>query len=147
MSKKISINEFRSKIGWTPNNYPYSVSSLKLVNGKSGVKLGGAYIINTDTHYNVYYNEDILGGVIYFPIVFTNGSNSYKVSDATDLEAFLNGELKPTESPLTEQNEMLHGFEYTKIRLHEVSQPNRIVFHELYSWSKEQFYGYQYMEC
>jgi hypothetical protein len=145
MTNAISINEFRKEIGWTPNNYPYSVSSLKLVNGHSGVKLGGAFI--NGTHYNVYYNEDILGGVIYFPIVFTNGSNSYKVSDATDLEAFLNGELKSTENPLTEQNERLHGFEYAKIRQHEVSHPNRIVFGELYSWSKEQFYGYQYMEC
>ena len=145
MANTISINEFRKQIGWTPNNYPYSVESLNLVNRHSGVKLGGAFI--NGTHYNVYYNKDILGSVIYFPIVFTNGSNSYKVSDATDFEAFLNGELKPTESPLTEQNEILRGFEYTKIRQHEVSQPNRIVFDELYSWSKEEFYGYQYMEC
>ena len=145
MANSISISEFRNKIGWTPNNYPYSVGSLKLVNGNCGVKLGGARIERT--HFNVYYNENILGGVIYFPILFTNGSNSYKVNNSTDLEAFLNGKLQTFDNPITEQKEILHGLEYSQIKMHEVSQPNRIVFSELYSWSKEQFYGYEYVMC
>lgn len=145
MVNTISINEFRKQIGWTPNNYPYSVESLKLVNGNSGVRLGGAYI--NGTHYSVYYNENILGGLIYFPIMFKHDTDSYKVSNAKDLEAFLNGKLQTLDNPITEQKETLHGLEYSQIRMHEISQPNRIVFSELYSWSKEEFYGYEYVAC
>ncbi len=145
MEKSINYNEFRNKIGWTPNNYPYSVDKLNLVNGNSGVKLGGTLI--NGTHYNVYYNENVVGGNVYFPIIFTDKSNTYKVQDAADLESFLNGELKTENNQITEQKETLRELDYIQIRMHEVSKPNRIVFDELYSWSKEQFYGYQFVEC
>ena len=144
MENTISYNEFRNKIGWTPNNYPYSVSKLNLVNGNSGVKLGGALI--NGTHYNVYYNENILGGIVYFPILFENGSKYCKVQNAAELDAFLNGSLPMIEG-FSEKKETLRELEYNQIRMHEISQPNRIVFSELYSWSKEQFYGYQFVEC
>ena len=112
MENTISYNEFRNKIGWTPNNYPYSVSKLNLVNGNSGVKLVGALI--NGTHYNVYYNENILGGIVYFPILFENGSKYCKVQNAAELDAFLNGSLPMIEG-FSEKKETLRELEYNQI--------------------------------
>lgn len=138
----ISRNEFREIIGWTTNNYPLSCETLNYINELSGSKIGGTRIGNK--HYTLYYKCNVMKDIVLFPIIIANKEKCFIANDKKDLIDFV-------EHPILDKNfeekvEKMVGCDYKKIRSHEITFSNRIPFDELYSWSKEEFYGYKYVE-
>jgi len=99
-------------------------------------------------HYNLYYKYDVMKDIVFFPIIITEDDDKankcFIAKSREELEQFVE---KPKFTQDFEiKNEKMVGREYKEIRSHEVSFNNRIPFTELYSWSKEEFYGYRYVE-
>lgn len=143
---EITRKEFRGIIGWNHSNYPYSTSGLSYINELSGAEIEGAKI--GEKHYNLYYKYNVIKDIVLFPIIITpyddKADKCFIAHSKEELIEFVN---HPTfDKNFEVKVEKMVGCDYKEIRNHEIAFTNRIPFTELYSWSKEEFYGYRYVE-
>ena len=138
----ISRKDFREIIGWNCGNYPFCTSGLSLINGLSGAEIDGAKI--GENHYNLYYKYDVIKDIILFPIIITSGDKCFIATNKADLINFVANPI--LEKKFEAKVEKMPDCDYKQIRQHEIAFSNRIPYDELYNWSKEEFYGYRYVE-
>ncbi len=143
---ELTRQDFKEIIGWTYANYPYDYGCLNYINDLSGVEIDGARI--GKNQYNLYYKYNVIKDIVLFPIIITPYNNKAdKCFIANNREEFISF----VNNPIFDKNfevkvEKMVGCNYKDIRQHEIVFNNRIPFTELYSWSKEEFYGYKYVE-
>lgn len=142
----ISYNKFKEKIGWNVSNVPLEEGSLKLEDGSSVASIGGAKIFGV--HFRIYYKYDVMKNTIQFPIIFTKGGGKLVVHNETELDEWLGNHciLCYLCDNLEIKSENLRGMDYKEIRREEIKHPNRLPIDELYDFSKEEFFGYRYIE-
>lgn len=146
MENSIYINDFDEIIGKNVSNMPLSEECLKLTNGMSGSKLGGMKIHGV--HFSLYYKYDIMAGKVYFPVVISKGGRGTIIDTKEELEEFVSHAevLWHLDKEIVEKAEILRDKYYYEIRQDEVAHPNRIIFNEAYSLSRDEFIGYYYVE-
>lgn len=142
----ISYSKFREKIGWNVSNVPLEEGSLSLYNEYSVASIRGAKIFGV--HFGIYYRYNVIENNIHFPIVFTHGGGKLVVHNENELDEWIGNHciLSYLCDNFEVKKENLRGMDYKEIRCEEVKYPNRLPFSELYDFSKNEFYGYRYVE-
>ena len=115
---------------------------MSLINGLSGAEIEGAKI--GENHYNLYYKYNVIQDIIHFPIIIASGDKCFIATNKTDLINFVANPI--LEKKFEAKVEKMPDCDYKQIRQHEIAFSNRIPYDELYNWSKEEFYGYRYVE-
>ena len=142
----ISYSKFKEKIGWNVSNVPLDEGNLRLENGYSVASIGGAKIFGV--HFGIYYKYNVMENNIQFPIVFKHGSGKLVVHNENELDEWIGNHciLCYLCDNFEVKTENLRGMDYKEIRQEEIKYPNRLPFDELYDFTKDEFYGYRYVE-
>ena len=87
---------------------------------------------------------NVIQDIIHFPIIIASGDKCFIATNKTDLINFVANPI--LEKKFEAKVEKMPDCDYKQIRQHEIAFSNRIPYDELYNWSKEEFYGYRYVE-
>lgn len=146
MEENMSLKEFKQMIGWDYSNNPLSESSLNLIDGNSVAENKGTKIFGV--HFSMYYKYNLVADKIYFPIVFAKGGGRFTAHNREELKEWLDHHciLCYLCDNFEEKVENLPDADYMDIRKEEIKYPNRLVYDEIYSFTKDKFIGYKYIE-